>query len=136
MNAAERRGRILEYLRSSDGPLAAAALAQKLSVSRQIIVGDVALLRAVGHPVTATPRGYVLDGPRPGIVRTVACVHSGADMERELTLVVDQGCTVENVIVEHPVYGQITGRWPCPPGTTWGSFSAGCGSAGRSPCPP
>ena len=46
MNAAERRGRILEYLRSSDGPLAAAALAQKLSVSRQIIVGDVALLRA------------------------------------------------------------------------------------------
>ena len=48
MNAAERRGRILEYLRSSDGPLAAAALAQKLSVSRQIIVGDVALLRAGG----------------------------------------------------------------------------------------
>ena len=109
MNAAERRGRILEYLRSSDGPLAAAALAQKLSVSRQIIVGDVALLRAGGEEVTATPRGYVLDGPRPGIVRTVACVHSGADMERELTLVVDQGCTVENVIVEHPVYGQITG---------------------------
>ena len=30
-------------------------------------------------------------------------------MERELTLMVDQGCTVENVIVEHPVYGQLTG---------------------------
>lgn len=109
MNAAERRGRILEYLKSSDGPLAAAALAQKLSVSRQIIVGDVALLRASGEGVIATPRGYVLDRPRPGLTRTVACLHSGADMERELTLVVDQGCTVVNVIVEHPVYGQLTG---------------------------
>jgi len=109
MNAAERRGRILEYLRKADGPLAAAALAQRLSVSRQIIVGDVALLRAAGEGVTATPRGYVLDGPRAGLVHTVACVHSGADMERELTLMVDQGCTVENVIVEHPVYGQLTG---------------------------
>ena len=86
MNAAERRGRILEYLRSSDGPLAAAALAQKLSVSRQIIVGDVALLRAGGEEVTATPRGYVLDGPRPGIVRTVACAQIGRASCRERVL--------------------------------------------------
>ena len=109
MNTTQRRTHILDYLKQADRPLSATALARRLSVSRQIIVGDVALLRAGGEEVTATPRGYVLDGPRPGIVRTVACVHSGADMERELTLVVDQGCTVENVIVEHPVYGQITG---------------------------
>lgn len=109
MNAAERRGRILDYLRAAEGPLSATALAQKLSVSRQIIVGDVALLRAAGEGITATPRGYVLDAPRPGMVATLACAHSGADMERELTLMVDQGCTVENVIVEHPVYGQLTG---------------------------
>lgn len=109
MNAAQRRGRILDELKVAEGPLPAAALAQKLSVSRQIIVGDVALLRAAGEGITATPRGYVLDAPRPGMVATVACAHSGADMERELTLMVDQGCTVENVIVEHPVYGQLTG---------------------------
>lgn len=109
MNTNERRERILDYLREAQTPLSATALAQRLSVSRQIIVGDVALLRAAGAGVTATPRGYVLDRPRAGLTRTVACVHSGADMERELTLVVDQGCTVENVIVEHPVYGQITG---------------------------
>lgn len=109
MNATQRRGRILEELKGANGPLSAAALAKKLSVSRQIIVGDVALLRAAGEGITATPRGYVLDAPRPGIVGTVACAHSGADMERELTLMVDQGCTVENVIVEHPVYGQLTG---------------------------
>ena len=109
MNAAQRRGRILDELKVAEGPLSATALAQKLSVSRQIIVGDVALLRAAGEGITATPRGYVLDAPRAGLVATVACAHSGADMERELTLMVDQGCTVENVIVEHPVYGQLTG---------------------------
>lgn len=109
MNAAQRRGRILDELEVAEGPLSATALAQKLSVSRQIIVGDVALLRAAGEGITATPRGYVLDAPRAGMVATVACAHSGADMERELTLMVDQGCTVENVIVEHPVYGQLTG---------------------------
>lgn len=109
MNAAQRRGRILDELKVAEGPLSATALAQRLSVSRQIIVGDVALLRAAGEGITATPRGYVLDAPRPGMVATVACAHSGADMERELTLMVDQGCTVENVIVEHPVYGQLTG---------------------------
>ena len=109
MNTLERRQRILEYLRAADRPLSATLLAQKLSVSRQIIVGDVALLRAGGEAVTATPRGYVLERPREGVVGAVACIHSSEDMERELTLMVDQGCTVENVIVEHPVYGQLTG---------------------------
>ena len=109
MNANQRRAHILDYLRAAQAPLSATALAQRLSVSRQIIVGDVALLRAAGEGITATPRGYVLDAPRAGLVATVACAHSGADMERELTLMVDQGCTVENVIVEHPVYGQLTG---------------------------
>lgn len=109
MNTCQRRERILEYLKDTQEPLSATALARRLSVSRQVIVGDVALLRAAGEAVSATPRGYVLDRPRPGLTRTVACLHSGADMERELTLMVDQGCTVDNVIVEHPVYGQLTG---------------------------
>ena len=109
MNAAQRREQILAYLQETAQPLSASALAGKLSVSRQIIVGDVALLRAAGAGITATPRGYVLERPRAGVTGTVACLHGREDMERELTLVVDQGCIVENVIVEHPVYGQLTG---------------------------
>ncbi|MBD5133894.1 MAG: transcription repressor NadR [Clostridiales bacterium] len=109
MNTSERRGHILEYLKRADRPMSATTLAQKLAVSRQIIVGDVALLRAAGEGIIATPRGYVLERPRAGVVGTVACLHRGEDMERELTLMVDQGCTVEDVIVEHPVYGQLTG---------------------------
>ncbi len=110
MNAQQRRQAILDALRQAGDPLAASALAAQLSVSRQIIVGDVALLRAAGQDITATPRGYVLAGRSLGARHTVACRHAPEDMERELDLMVDHGCTVENVIVEHSVYGQLTGQ--------------------------
>ena len=60
MNAQQRRAQIVEKLKGAGAPVSASALAQSLGVSRQIVVGDVALLRAQGTPVAATPRGYVL----------------------------------------------------------------------------
>ena len=84
-------------------------LAERFSVSRQIIVGDVALLRAGGTDILATPRGYLLGGRGGGVERTVACVHAPEEMERELNAIVDAGGEVVDVIVEHPVYGQLTG---------------------------
>jgi len=78
-------------------------------VSRQVIVGDIALLRASGAPIEATPRGYVLTRPS-GVLGQVVTCHSGEDIEKELNLLVDLGCVVEDVSVEHPVYGQLTGR--------------------------
>ena len=50
----------------------------------------------------------ILPAP-PGLVRQVACRHDAAGMEAELNAMVDQGCTVVDVIVEHPLYGQLTG---------------------------
>ena len=58
MNAAQRRKVILERLTEADAPLSASVLAGELGVSRQIVVGDVALLRASGTQIDATPRGY------------------------------------------------------------------------------
>lgn len=110
MNSQTRRTQILEYLTHSEAPLSATWLAHALQVSRQIIVGDVALLRASGASIVATPRGYVLDTPTPGPCYTVACRHTAQEMEQELNLMVDHGCTVESVVVEHPVYGQLVGR--------------------------
>ena len=104
-----RRKELEEYLKRAKGPVSAASLARIFSVSRQIIVGDVALLRAGGLDITATPRGYVLRGPPAGVTCTFACRHRGEQMEEELNAVVDQGCTVLDVIVEHPIYGQLTG---------------------------
>lgn len=110
MDAATRRVELLRTLGESNVPVSAAALAARFSVSRQVIVGDVALLRASGAAITATPRGYVLNVGGGGYVATVACVHGMDNMEQELNIMVDNGCTVVNVIVEHPVYGQITGE--------------------------
>ena len=107
MTAAQRRSAIYEQLTRADAPISATALAQRFSVTRQIIVGDIALLRAEGHSITATPRGYVIPS-ETGLLRTIACHHSSEDTQKELFAMVDCGCTVVDVIVEHPVYGQLT----------------------------
>lgn len=111
MDAAERRRKIQECLSESTAPVSATALAKKLGVSRQIIVGDVALLRASGTDILATPRGYVLPAVSTAkkVPRRIACRHDSKAMKDELYCLVDQGCTVVDVIVEHPVYGEITG---------------------------
>lgn len=109
MHAQDRRQAILDTLRRSGGPVSASALAEQFSVSRQIIVGDIALLRAAGAEISATPRGYVILPATTGLTRQVACQHDAAGMEAELNTMVDNGCTVVDVIVEHPVYGQLTG---------------------------
>ncbi len=64
MDAARRRKTITHILEEAKAPVSAASLAKEFSVSRQIIVGDVALLRAGGLDIAATPRGYVV--PRGG----------------------------------------------------------------------
>ena len=107
MKAEERRRAIAKTL-TAEHPVSATALAGQFSVSRQIIVGDIALLRAAGLDIVATPRGYKL-GETTGLLRAVACVHSAQETETELLAMVDNGCTVLDVIVDHPVYGQLTG---------------------------
>ncbi len=110
MNSTTRRAAILALLQEESAPVSASALAARFSVSRQIIVGDVALLRAAGTQIFATPRGYVLEHAESGLLCAVACVHSTEDMGRELYIMVDNGCDVLDVVVEHPVYGQLTGQ--------------------------
>ena len=114
MNKAERRRKkIINILSDADAPTSASALAEQLSVSRQIIVSDVAVLRAAGNEIYATPRGYVLGSKRAEhdfpYVGMVACKHARAELKDELYTIVDFGATVINVIVEHPIYGQLTG---------------------------
>ncbi len=112
MTAAQRREKILQTLSGASGPVSAGVLASELGVSRQAVVGDVALLRAGGSPITATPRGYVLEDAAPTgrILCTVACRHGMDGLLQELYTVVDCGCGVLDVTVEHPVYGQLSGQ--------------------------
>ena len=110
MTSQQRRNAILQQLQKADAPISATALAAALGVSRQVIVGDVALLRASGMEIQATPRGYILAAEAAGVTAVLACVHTAADMGRELNTMVDYGTEVIDVMVEHPVYGQLTGQ--------------------------
>ena len=110
MHSDERRKAIADVLHAADAPVSASALAEKFSVSRQIIVGDIALLRSSGEEILATPRGYVTPKEARGILRRVAVKHTPQEMEAELNTIVDNGCTVIDVIVDHPIYGQLTGQ--------------------------
>lgn len=109
MNSNTRRESIVKRLEQSLEPVSATTLATELAVSRQVIVGDIALLRAAGVPVAATPRGYVVSRPA-GVTGQVVVCHSAADTALELNTLVDLGCVVEDVSVEHPIYGQLTGQ--------------------------
>ena len=108
MKAEERRRRIAQTLTATT-PISATTLAEQFSVSRQIIVGDIALLRAAGMDIVSTPRGYQFSQEN-GLLRTVACLHTPQQIRQELLVMVDNGCTVLDVVVDHPVYGQLTGQ--------------------------
>lgn len=111
MNSTQRRDEILNIIRQSTKPCSATSLANKVKVSRQIVVGDVALLRASGKHIIATPRGYILENKEfDGIVRTIAVTHQEDEVKEELYTIVDQGGTIIDVIVEHPLYGQLSGQ--------------------------
>ena len=111
MNAAQRREAIRERLSGATAPVSASTLAAQLGVSRQIVVGDVALLRAGGAQIDATPRGYQLHPAEKGYTGILACVHSTEDeMRTELYTVVDQGGIVVDVAVENSLYGELRGN--------------------------
>jgi len=112
MDADLRRGKILEIINQGSAPVSASSLAKILSVSRQIIVGDIALLRAQGHEIIATARGYMIPNIRESnqYVGKIACCHSAENTKEELYTIVDLGAVISNVIVEHDLYGEITGQ--------------------------
>ena len=108
-----RQSEILKVLEASDVPVSASSLAKMLDVSRQSIVGDIALLRASGSPVLATPRGYMLSDTSPGtfpFVGTIACSHDNEGLAEELYTIVDLGGTAIDVSIEHAIYGELSGK--------------------------
>lgn len=108
MTATERRASIAQAL--ADGAcIPGDALARDLGVSRQVIVQDVAVLRAGGLDVVATVRGYLLaTSPTPSAARRVVTVHHTPEHAvHELTALVDTGARVVDVVVLHPVYGEL-----------------------------
>ena len=95
-------------------PVTAAQFAKELSVSRQIIVGDVAILRASGLDILATPKGYIMNSreetPEYPFTGIIACRHGSEQLRDELYTIVDFGAAVIDVTIEHAIYGEISAK--------------------------
>lgn len=111
MDSKERRRKILEILNSKKEPVKGQALANQMDVSRQVIVSDIAILRAKGNKILATPHGYLkADNITKRKSRsTIACKHHMDDIKKELDIVVNYGGEIIDVTVEHPIYGELNG---------------------------
>lgn len=113
-SAYDRRKYIEEKLKEASGPLTAANFSKELSVSRQIIVSDVAILRASGLDILATPKGYIIEPPEKKedfpFIGMLACRHTAEQLRDELYTMVDFGATVIDVVIEHAIYGEISGN--------------------------
>lgn len=109
MNSIERRDNIVELLVKSNKPIKGTTIAEKYGVTRQIIVKDIAILRATGKNIIATPDGYIINRKDKNIKAIIAVSHSEDEMFDEMNSVIKYGGTIEDVIVEHPLYGEIRG---------------------------
>lgn len=107
MGVETRRKEIIDYIMESGHPVSGTKLAESFGVSRQVIVQDIALLRAEGYEIISTNRGYICRGSRPAAVRVLKMRHTDADIRKELNMIVDMGGTVEDVFIRHKIYGEL-----------------------------
>lgn len=107
MKTNERREEILALLENANGPIAAKDLASKYNVSRQVIVQDLAVIRAATPGIISTNRGYVLQSD-PTCCREFKVKHGEDRVPEELNIIVDCGGIIKNVSICHRVYGRIT----------------------------
>ena len=106
MTGTERRTKIVELIKTSEKPLSGTALAKQCDVSRQVIVQDIALIRASGYDIISTNRGYIIQEPLVR-ERVFKVNHTDEQLEEELYSIIDLGGTVVNVMVNHRVYGHM-----------------------------
>lgn len=106
MKGKERRKEIAALIMATEEPVSGSVLSERLGVSRQIIVQDIAMLRAEGYDVLSTHQGYVI-AKGPFAERVFKIRHTSEQTEDELTTIVTMGGTVVNVFVWHKVYGKV-----------------------------
>ena len=111
MEGEKRREQLLLLLRQANMPISGTDLAKQLGVSRQVIVQDIALLRAINKNILSTNKGYVFyatEQDNNRVKHSFAVSHTKDDIRDELYTIVDYGGKVLDVVIEHDVYGQLT----------------------------
>ncbi|MBR0599565.1 transcription repressor NadR [Sinanaerobacter chloroacetimidivorans] len=109
MSGEERRKKIIELLKKNQEPISGGELSKLLGVTRQVIVQDIALLRAVNRNILSTTKGYLLYYQEDQKVNRCFMVkHTNDQIEDELCTIVDAGGKILDVIVMHDIYGEIS----------------------------
>ncbi len=106
----KRREKIVDFLSKHMTPVSGTELARQFGVSRQVIVQDIALLRAENRDIVSTNKGYLLyilqDKNNP--VREVILVkHNSSQILDEMASIVELGGKMLDVSIDHDLYGQI-----------------------------
>ena len=110
MTGEERRMKILGKLQETDTPLSGTALAKVFHVSRQIIVQDIALMRAENIGILSTNKGYLLRSKKTENTqpkRVFFVKHTTEQVLDEFNTIIELGGKILDVAVEHEIYGQI-----------------------------
>ena len=108
MSSEERREYIINLLMNISSPIKGQKLSDELGVTRQVIVKDIAILRAKGIDIIATPEGYIINKDvQGGCTKILATYHAQGQIEDELKIIVKYGGIIKDVVVEHPLYGEI-----------------------------
>ena len=105
----DRKEALIQLLKETQKPMNGQSLAEHFHVTRQVIVQDIAVLRADGAPILSTNRGYIYkeNKANPFVHKLFKVKHKEEDMEQELLAIVDNGGRVQNILIDHPVYGEI-----------------------------
>lgn len=106
MKITDRQNEIIKTLQARTGPISGEALGEIFGVSRQIIVKDIGVLKALGINIISSNRGYKLDNSK-GFTRVIESRHTDEDIKDELNTIVDNGGVIVDVFISHPVYGLI-----------------------------
>lgn len=111
LSTKERRQAVKQELIKSSAPIKGVELAKMFGVSRQVIVQDMAILKAEGFQVIATPNGYIsISSDNSGIIKRIAVKHKLDSLKKELEIFLNNDAKVIDVSVEHPIYGEIKGN--------------------------
>lgn len=108
MTSEDRRNRILSLLKLSEKPITGNDFAEIFSVTRQVIVKDIAILKAEGAEIISTHAGYKIKSNK--YIRMIVVKHNENQIREELETIVKNGGKILDITVEHPIYGEITGN--------------------------
>ncbi len=108
MEGTKRREQLVKILNEQSEPISGGELSRLLSVSRQVIVQDITLLRATGLNIFSTTKGYLIyHSEEPKAKRIIRVRHTTEQIEDELCTYVDNGGKILDVVVNHEIYGDI-----------------------------